>query len=103
MREGVPTTEELSYAAYLSIVDKLPEVRAKIYQYIRSQGRYGATSEEICDGLGWENGGTHGRTTELARLGLIEAVGARPNRSGRQATVWAAIEPRREPEQASLF
>jgi len=87
-----PTPQELSLEAYQSVVDQLPEMRRRVYDYIVSRGLGGATSDEICAALG-THGNTHGRTTELRRLGLIKPVGERLTRSGRRAKVYLAIQP----------
>lgn len=95
----MPTAAELSREAYQSVVDKLPEMRRRVYDAIQAAGERGATADEICERLS-THGNTHGRTTELERLGLIRAIGVRKTRSGRRATVYV-VNPI-QPEQLSL-
>jgi predicted transcriptional regulator len=78
-------TTATSKAAFASI--KPVRMRDKIYHYISSQ-RYGATADEIENGLNSTRSSVSARLTELRRDGLIIAVGERPTRSGRAAMVY---------------
>lgn len=78
--------------AFQSVVDHLPEMRRRVYDYIVSRGSFGATGDEVALHLG-RRGTINGRTTELHKMGLIRPAGERPTRSGRKATVYVACQP----------
>jgi len=81
------TPDELSREAYDSIVDHLPAMRRRVYDFIKSTGSRGATGDDVAAHFG-RFGTINGRTKELHRMGLITPIGERKTRSGRMATVY---------------
>lgn len=65
--------------------------RAQVLAYLRGAGTYGATDEEIQDGLPMNASTERPRRIELVELGEAKDSGTtRPTRSGKAATVWVA-------------
>lgn len=68
-------------------------MRERVMAYIRSQGRKGATDDEIEVALSMSHQTASARRRELALKIRIQATGERrPTRSGRAAQVWIAID-----------
>ena len=80
-----------SAAAKASILDKLPELRAKVFEFIKAKGERGCTDEEIQDGLPMEPNTERPRRYELVKMGrVIDSGRRRPLKSGKSGTVWEA-------------
>ena len=90
-------TRQTSRAALASVADELNDMQAQVAQFIASQGRSGATDEEIIAATGMNPSTVRPRRGELAKMGRISVAtderGApvrRPTRSGRLANVWVS-------------
>jgi predicted ArsR family transcriptional regulator len=65
-------------------------MEAKVYEELRKGGPMSA--EQIMDKLGTSNpNSVRPRLTGLSRKGVIQAVGKRKNRGGRNEAVWEVI------------
>lgn len=85
-------TSETSRLAAVSMYERAPTVRERVWEYVHLQGGRGATNEEIGAALGLGSGTVCPRVVELRDEGRLEAAGVRPTRSGRRATVHVAVE-----------
>ena len=84
---------ETSEAAARAIGPRVAGLRGVVLEYIRRQGIYGATDQEIAIGLAGVVSGENTvrpRRGELQKDGHIRKRGTRKTRAGRQATVWVA-------------
>lgn len=81
---------DTSVAAGESIAEDVHAIRAKALHFVRSQGAYGATSDEVAVALEMENPySSRPRLSELRALRKIADSGhRRKNLSGRSAIVW---------------
>jgi len=83
--KGSPTTK----AAAKSMVKVAKNQRQQVWEYIRDQGKTGATHGEI-RALGISGP----RVTELYQLGRVKKHGKRLTKSKREADVYVAIDPK---------
>lgn len=68
-------------------------LRRKVFEFIRSKGKHGATDDEIQVGLELEGSTQRPRRVELVNDSSVVPSGRyRQTRSGRKATVWVASE-----------
>jgi hypothetical protein len=84
-----------SLRAYESTRPFAPNKRQRIYEFIKSCGRYGATADEFYAETGQSHTGNGTLFYDLAAVGFIEQ--SKPNweretRTGRMATVWVATD-----------
>jgi hypothetical protein len=80
-----------SRAAKESIKEALPELRAKVFEFIKAQGERGCTDEQIQDGLPMEPNTERPRRYELVKMGrVVDSGRRRPLKSGKSGTVWVA-------------
>ncbi len=63
-------------------------LRQQVLDYIRDQGIYGATDEEVQDALGMNPSTQRPMRVELMKMGRIAINGTRKTKSGRLASVW---------------
>lgn len=90
---GTPPHErqsDTSLAAAVSILPHVGTYQRMVYDWIAGQGPRGATDDEIELALGLRHQSASARRRELVLLGVLERVGTRPTRSGRQAVIWRA-------------
>ena len=76
------------------ILDAMPELRRKVFAFIRNQGGRGATDDEIQHAMGLNPSTQRPRRVELEMQGFIRADPegrTRETRSGRQAVVWVMV------------
>jgi hypothetical protein len=66
----------------------LNALQRSVYEFLRTCGAFGATDEEIANGLGLNPSTARPRRIELARRGLIVEAGTRRTASKRAAVVW---------------
>ena len=84
---------DTSEAAARDIGPKLGRLQTLVLQYIRQQGRRGATDPEIAEALELLSDTARARRTELRDRGLIRDAGdRRPTPRGKPATVWIALD-----------
>jgi len=76
-----------SVAAHKSIVSLMPDVRKKVFEFILTRGKNGATCDEIEVALGISHQSASARCTELKATGNIRTLGTRKTRGGRNAAV----------------
>jgi hypothetical protein len=77
-----------SHLAHQSIIGSKAILRAKVIGYIREQGAYGATSDEVEEALGLSHQTISARITEAKADGTLVPSGMRrKTRSGRNAAV----------------
>jgi hypothetical protein len=84
---------ETSAAAADAIRPKSATLREKVHSFLLTRGEMGATDEEIQDLLRMPASTERPRRVELVAMGLVkESRTRRTTRSGRAASVWAAVE-----------
>jgi hypothetical protein len=82
-----------SAAAAAEIAPKMPELRARVLDALRSLGEHGATDEELQEITRLEPNTERPRRRELVQQGLVEDSGLRrPLKSGKSGTVWVVKE-----------
>ena len=82
-----------SRAAKQAIKEKLPELRARVYDRLAVLGEVGATDEQLQDSLGMEPNTQRPRRYELVKMGLVTDSGRRrPLKSGKMGTVWQVVK-----------
>lgn len=80
-----------SRVAAVEAVPLTGSTRMEVYAFIKREGPFGATDEEIQTALGMNPSTQRPRRVELVDRGLIMASGTtRQTRSGRPAVVWVA-------------
>ena len=85
---------DTSQAAGDSAAATAPLLRGKALAILERSN--GLTADEVAGRLGLSILSIRPRITELTRLGKVRDSGARrPNASGRNAIVWAAVQPAR--------
>jgi len=62
-----------------------------LYDAIKSVGDKGATAEELATALQHSAKDLSGRFGELAKLGLVQAIGKRQGSRGRMQKIWIAL------------
>lgn len=84
---------DTSRAAADAIAPKAGTLRAVVLAFIKSQGAFGATDEEISLALDMAGNTVRPRRRELQQAGLVVDSGRRrPTESRRLAVVWIARE-----------
>jgi hypothetical protein len=76
------------------IVEAMPDLRRKVFAFIRDAGSRGATDDEIQHALGLNPSTQRPRRVELETQGFVRAHPedlTRETRSGRQAVVWVMV------------
>jgi len=82
-------TSKTSKDAARSLAGEAPTLRARVYEYIASQGELGATDDEIELALTMKHQTASARRRELVLKGdIIDSGKTRVTSSGRKATVW---------------
>lgn len=88
---------ETSLAAAQAIEPRLHRDEEIVLRVIRARDGFGITDDELevhFTGNGWAAPTARARRIALVRKGLVADSGkTRPTRTGRQATVWIAVEP----------
>lgn len=94
-----------SVAAAEHAEPKAATLRRVVLDYIRSQGRDGATDEQVQNALSMNPSTQRPRRVELVEGGLVCDSGVtRKTQSGRSAVVWVAVEfSRRGPVKQMEF
>jgi predicted transcriptional regulator len=81
-----------SILANESIREAKVRLRNMVVAYVAEQDEYGATSDEVEQGLGMSHQTISARLTEAKALGMVEDSGMkRKTRSGRNACVLVAV------------
>lgn len=63
-----------------------------VYEWLRANGLFGATAEEIAAGLGLERDSVSPRLKPMEKKGLVTATAQRrPGKSGKNQRVWIAV------------
>lgn len=85
---------ETSFAAALSVSDKVRGDALRVLEALRKAGEHGATVDEIERDLGMLHQTAGARMRGLVLAGFVRDSGRqRPTRSGRAAVVWEAVGP----------
>ena len=88
---GAPPFEQISLTSALAAQEMKPhagKLRERVFEYVKSQGDAGATSDEIEVALGLIHQTASARARELVLLGRLRNSGnTRKTRSGRHAAV----------------
>ena len=85
------TTHDTRRESYEEIQAKAPKRWELIYSYLLRHGP--STAEEIRNGLGYRDmNAVRPRVNEMAKRGLVRAVGKRPGSAGRNTAVWEVIQ-----------
>lgn len=94
-----------SLAAAEHAEPKSATLRRVVLDYIRSQGRDGATDEQVQNALAMNPSTQRPRRVELVEGGfVVDSGGTRKTASGRNAVVWVAAEfVKREPAKQMEF
>ncbi len=88
---------QTSEKAAQSVQPRVGTLRYRVLQFIVSCGLYGATDEEIQDGLRMNGNTERPRRRELEKGRLIVDSGrTRKTRSGKDAVVWVIAHPTQE-------
>jgi len=81
-----------SRAAAGALGGRAGRLRAEVLEFLGRKGAYGATDEEMQEGIPMGASTQRPRRVELVRAGLVRDSGAtRGTRSGRRAVVWEAV------------
>ena len=97
---------ETSLEAGESVSDAAASRRALALAFIRSQGRTGATADEVADRYDWERYSSRPRLSELkAAKAIVATAERRKGASGRSQCVWIVAElgPSNDDGQLSLL
>lgn len=96
---------ETSTQAAVAIEDRAGTLRAKVRDYLKSQGLDGATDEQIQAALSMNPSTQRPRRIELVEAGrVLDSGRVRKTTSNRNATVWIAVEAVNRPaKQGDLF
>ncbi len=79
--------EHTSREAYAQIQPSAPQLREKIFEFIKQRGKHGATCDEAEVHLGMRHQTASARFTELKKSKRIKETCRRPTRTGRPAGV----------------
>lgn len=86
-------TSDTSREAAEGIASRAGKLKTLVLDFIRRQGRWGATDQEVAEGLNMLPDTSRARRVECRDYGLVVNSGRRrPTPTGRQATVWVAAE-----------
>ena len=89
-------------AALSLTAQRLASACQEVLDTIKASGAQGATTDDVCvalDKLELKSSVSR-RITDLAEMGLVECVGKRPGRAGRNQQVWIAATS--DPVQLAL-
>ena len=86
-------TRPTSKAAFDAMSSAMPGMRGRVYEFVKRLGTWGATDEEMQDGLPMNPNTQRPRRGDLEKAGFIKDSGrTRPTKSSCDAVVWVIAE-----------